>query len=542
MAMYAPQAQAAQGGSPQPPALPPGARLLNRFVIEGYIGGGGFGHIYRARDLVFDYHRAIKEAFYRDPGSQQQFHYEAEFLINARHPNLVQAYLVFSAGGRLYLVMDYVDGKTLEDIAIELIRRTGRTPTEAQVIDWVSPICDAVHTLHTQPRPIIHRDIKPANIKLSESRGIPILIDLGLAKLYRHGHQTQAAALAFTPGYAPPEQYQATGATDQRTDVYGMGATLFFLLTGYQPTEAPARLSAQAQPAPRALNPALTPAIEQVVLKAMELDPRRRYQSMRELEQALLACREALAVPLIESVLPAHGERPHEHQSENDAIAAPAAGEHVSQSEAEVMRRPAANPIFEAGATDALQLGANATNPARSLPADLSSADKPPAEPDLSQIMAHLPSRPVAHAASPDQPPATPSPAASMEARPAHDAPSAYQAATGAADQPEASWAGWRNGSNIIGRLAAEPPTKRESVGVFAAFIALVCLALSFTALFAHPMALFLAPSLGLASLSLLALHDANGSREFWWLALSALGMGALWLVIWSLVWLTWLH
>ena len=258
---------------PQPPALAPGILLRNRYLIEGYIGGGGFGHIYRARDTALGHLRAIKEAFYQDQNSRRQFQLEAEFLLNARHPNLVRGYSVFEAYGRLYLVMDYVDGHTLEDIAIDTIKRTHLPPSEAQVLDWILPICDAIHELHIQPTPIIHRDVKPANIKLSASMGAPVLIDLGLAKLYARGQQTIAAALAFTPGYAPPEQYQATGATDQRTDVYGLGATLYYLLTGYQPVEAPARLSAQALPTPRERNPHLSEEINDIVLKAMALDP-----------------------------------------------------------------------------------------------------------------------------------------------------------------------------------------------------------------------------------------------------------------------------
>ncbi|MGZ3713920.1 MAG: serine/threonine protein kinase, partial [Ktedonobacterales bacterium] len=144
-------------------------------------------------------------------------------------------------------------------------------------------------------------DVKPANIKLTR-QGLPVLIDLGLAKLYTQGTQTIGAALAFTPGYAPPEQYQASGATDQRTDVYGLGATLFYLLTGYQPTEAPARLSAQALPSLCALNPALSTTTEQIVLKAMSLDPAERQQDAHTLMRELAAARLALTSPSIPAV------------------------------------------------------------------------------------------------------------------------------------------------------------------------------------------------------------------------------------------------
>jgi serine/threonine-protein kinase len=271
--------------------------LVQRYLIESYIGGGGFAHIYRGRDTMFNQRRAIKEAFLYDGPAREQFRLESEFLINAHHPNLVHGYAHFEQGGRMYLVMEYVDGQTLEDIAIDYIRRTHQALPEWQVLDWMVPICEAVHALHIQPAPIIHRDIKPANIKLSREKGIPVLIDLGLAKLYREGMPTVAAALAFTPGYAPPEQYHAAGRTDQRTDVYALGATLFFLLTGYQPTESPARLTVQRLPDPRQLNPKLGALTEAIVLRAMALNADERQQSAAELAADLRAARAALGAP-----------------------------------------------------------------------------------------------------------------------------------------------------------------------------------------------------------------------------------------------------
>jgi hypothetical protein len=300
---YAPAQQQVQphpaGAIPQPPQLRPGTLLVGRYRVLGYLGGGGFAHIYDAHDTVLGHRRAIKEAFAQDPNTQQQFQLEAEFVLNARHPNLVRGYAWFAQGGRYYLVMDYVDGPTIEEYAIQQIHTTGRPLPEERVLDWMMPICDAAHALHAQPTPIIHRDIKPANIKLTSS-GQPMLIDLGLAKLYAQGTRTIGAALAFTPGYAPPEQYQASGATDARTDVYALGATLYFLLTGYQPTESPARVAAHAMPYPRVLNPALSTPTEALVLRAMALDPAERQQSAAALLADLQQARAALvdAAPL----------------------------------------------------------------------------------------------------------------------------------------------------------------------------------------------------------------------------------------------------
>jgi len=558
---------------PQPPALPPGARLLNRYVIEGYIGGGGFGHIYRAHDLMFGYRRAIKEAFYRDPGAQQQFQLEAEFLVNARHPNLVRGYSVFHAGGKLYLVMDYVDGKTLEDIAIERIRRTGRTPTEAQVIEWILPICGAVETLHTQPRPIIHRDIKPANIKLSDTLGIPILIDLGLAKLFAHGQRTLGAALAFTPGYAPPEQYQAMGATDQRTDVYGMGATLYFLLTGYQPTEAPARLSAHALPPPRALNPALSRAVESIVLRAMELDPTLRYQSIQSLASELRACRAALEQPtLVPSLAPersagqtrptpplaAAGGAQRPLAPQPDDTAARIATANATADAAVEARRPGANPLYDTGATDALRAHDNATNPIPDPP--VTAVAQPPDDTSVARVSPQAPlspgapvpaNVPVGAAQAPGgyaaHVPHQPLPQARpiYPGYPAHRAPQPGVAAAPAPYRARQPYHDQRPAPRHLPRgvsgeaLAAQPATTREAYGSIAGFLAVVCLTLSFVAPFARPMLLFLAPALLLAAWSVYQLRTIHKTaREFRWLAISALALGGVWFVVWLLLWL----
>ncbi len=289
----------------QPQPLPAGTLLAGRYRLLGHLGGGGFAHIYDAHDTVLGHRRAIKEAFAQDASTQRQFQLEAEFVLNARHPNLVRGYAWFEHDGRYYLVMDFVDGATIEEYAIQYIHARGRPLSEARILDWVIPICDAAHTLHTQPTPIIHRDIKPANIKLTGA-GVPVLIDLGLAKLYVRGTRTIGAALAFTPGYAPPEQYQASGATDARTDVYGLGATLYFLLTGYQPTESPARIAARALPNPRVLNPDLSAPSEAAVLRAMALDPSERQQTAAELLVELRQARAALSpdAPATSSLAP----------------------------------------------------------------------------------------------------------------------------------------------------------------------------------------------------------------------------------------------
>ena len=472
--------------APQPPALAPGVMLRNRYLIEGYIGGGGFGHIYRARDTALGHLRAIKEAFYQDLNSRRQFQLEAEFLLNARHPNLVRGYSVFEAHGRLYLVMDYVDGHTLEDIAIDTIKRTHLPPSEAQVLDWVLPICDAIHELHSQPTPIIHRDVKPANIKLSASLGAPVLIDLGLAKLYARGQQTIAAALAFTPGYAPPEQYQASGATDQRTDVYGMGASLYYLLTGYQPVEAPARLSAHALPTPCERNPHLSEAINAIVLKAMALDPNARYQSIRELGRELAIHRAAL-----------HG----------------VAGEMAARATAG-RSCPRCGGTSPTAASFCMRCGAALTThvlppaPADTRPSTSAPPRPAPAPPRAPREPAYQP-RPVA-----------PIPRAAAVAAPAF---------SGVGAPPMAALPGWLGAFDQL-----PPPSPKEAEVSLAAFCSVIGVALSLIAPFHNIMLLFAPAALTLAIWSLAQCRETPAPREFRWLAAVALVIGGLWLCVWA--------
>jgi hypothetical protein len=547
----------------QPPALPPGTLLAGRYLIQGYISGGGFGHIYKAHDTVLGHRRAVKEAFYRDVQTQQQFRLEAEFILNARHPNLVRGYAVFEQAGRFYLVMDYVDGQTVEEIAIQHIRRTGRPLPEAQVLDWVLPICDAAHALHSQPTPIIHRDVKPANIKVTR-QGIPVLIDLGLAKLYSQGTQTIGAALAFTPGYAPPEQYQASGRTDQRTDVYGLGATLFFLLTGYQPTEAPARLGSHALPSPRALNPAISPLTEAAVLRAMMLDPLGRQQSAHDLYLELQAARMALAA--VTAQAGARSSAPPRRLlscarcgTANPEAARycmrcgePLTGEQaaaVAEGGVRLLRPEAAAALAgEPGHSFADDGLASAQNAPQQAPPAAAAQRPQPLLAATGTAASPLPPAPVAPVVQ--VAPATPSPA------PAPPAPQVAERVQGAdqpmrRDEPPATPApgstpGQRGTpvraagvSKLRGfayrtsvQLAGDPEEART---VVATILAVVCMSLSFVALLAGWMLIFAAAALSLAGWSWRRNH-AGMPAELRAVAPSVLLLGALWPTMWLLI------
>jgi len=274
------------------PILSPGMCLADRYRVEALIGSGGYATVYRVTDLQSHLERALKEVSDPDVAIREQFNLEAQLLISSNHPNIPRGYAHFETNGRAYLVMDYVEGHDLEHLLSDSLQRLGRPIDEAQVLRWLLPVCDVLEVMHTRMVPIIHRDIKPANIKLN-AQGVPVLIDFGLAKLSRPGPTNQAAQ-GVTPGYAPPEQYLAQGKTDARTDIYAMGATIYTLLVGREPAEAPNRLLVQSgnsgQPLipARMLNPAISASTAHIIDRAMDISPSQRQQTASELRSEML--------------------------------------------------------------------------------------------------------------------------------------------------------------------------------------------------------------------------------------------------------------
>jgi serine/threonine protein kinase len=191
----------------------------------------------------------------------------------------------FEWDGRVYLVMDFVDGENLE----QYLHRTNKPLPEAQALRWMLPVCDALHYLHTRTPPLLHRDVKPANIIVTPG-GHPVLVDFGIAKAHLPGMNQTVTFVrkAGTEGYAPPEQYAANGMTGPWSDVYALGATIYQLLTGRVPRTAVDRITqSDPMPSPRDLVPTISPLTNQAVMRAMELKPATRYQSVIELAGAL---------------------------------------------------------------------------------------------------------------------------------------------------------------------------------------------------------------------------------------------------------------
>lgn len=274
--------------------LSPGTVLSGRYRIESVLGQGGMGSVYLARlNTLGDKPVAIKEMRLDTTGSGDkkmqeaavaQFRQEAQFLANLEHPNLVQVSDFFEENGRSFLVMAYVKGQTLADMLKE---RRGAFPVQ-RVLEWATQLTAVLQYLHTQNPPILFRDLKPSNIMQDEAGRIR-LIDFGIARVFNPEGATATFLQGMgSAGYSPLEQYQGAGGTDPRSDIYGLGATLYHLLTNRQPP-SPVELVASGEnmPSPRRWNPTLPPALEKVILKMLSIRKDERQNSMAEVQAAL---------------------------------------------------------------------------------------------------------------------------------------------------------------------------------------------------------------------------------------------------------------
>jgi len=265
--------------------LPTQQLLKQRYRILRRLGQGGMGAVYLAVDTLFGgQERAIKEmslSSYNTPQelaeATEAFKREAMILVKLSHPHLPQVYDYFDDNGRSYLVMDFIQGETLE----ERLDRVG-TLSLSDVLKIGVELCDVLHYLHSQPQPVVFRDLKPANIMLTQNDTVH-LIDFGIARLFNpRGNDTQAVG---SVGYAPPEQFKK--ATTPASDIYSLGATLHQMLSGNDPsTNTPTMFDfppLSGVPAPLNL----------LICRMLEKDASRRPGSMLEVKRVL----EQLLVP-----------------------------------------------------------------------------------------------------------------------------------------------------------------------------------------------------------------------------------------------------
>lgn len=265
----------------EPSQITAGKVLQSRYEILHMLGQGGMGTVYMARDLRLKGRscvvKKLRDDFYRDEDrqkAQEFFQREMEVLaeLDPEQPNIVRLLDYFTENSDFFLVMDYVQGNNLHVMLHQ--ERAGEPFTEETVLKWSQQICDVLIYLHSQTPPIIYRDLKPSNIMI-DVKGSVKLVDFGIARRVQTGENTHVVSA----GYSPPEQYW--GSADVRSDIYSLGATMYFLLTGRDP-------EALHVCSPRAVNPDVSEGLDRLVQKCTSQDITERYQSATDLWEALL--------------------------------------------------------------------------------------------------------------------------------------------------------------------------------------------------------------------------------------------------------------
>ena len=263
--------------------LTPQTLINGRYLINQKVGQGGMGAVYKVIDTQQGYQiLALKEmsgAALTEPLEKQrmvaQFEQEAQLLQQLRHPNLPYVTDKFSVEDRHYLVMEFVNGRTLQQML-----DSGQGPfPEPLVINWTQQLCSVLAYLHDQSPPIIFRDLKPDNIMVTDTNHIK-LIDFGIVRFFKPGKAKDTMALG-TPGYAAPEQFN--GQTTVQSDVYSLGVTLFYLLTNKEPQNFPLF----ELPPVRQLNPTISADMESLVIQATAPQAEERLPHMRAMAASL---------------------------------------------------------------------------------------------------------------------------------------------------------------------------------------------------------------------------------------------------------------
>lgn len=263
--------------------------LQGRYRILRPLGRGGMGAVYEAADTRLSRNVALKETLVETDELKRAFEREARLLANLRHPALPKVLDHFSEGAGLFLVMEFIPG---DDLGVMLGQRGGPF-APAEVLRWADQLLGALEYLHSLDPPVLHRDIKPSNLKLI-SRDHIVLLDFGLAK-GSAGQMTRAegkSLLGYSPNYSPLEQMQGTG-TDERSDLYSLGATLYHLLTDVKPPDALSRATAIVNNQPDPLRPAnefnleVAAPVSAALMRAMALNIDNRPRTASEMRDDL---------------------------------------------------------------------------------------------------------------------------------------------------------------------------------------------------------------------------------------------------------------
>ncbi|GMV40664.1 MAG: hypothetical protein AMXMBFR64_23800 [Myxococcales bacterium] len=295
-----------------------GSIVRERYLVGRELGRGGFGITYLARDLQLKVRVAVKEYYPRSTATRsrdgvtvqpmrgngdayrlglESFIREAQMVSQLRSaPNVVTIYDVFAENGTGYMVMEYIQGVTLQGLLVPGNDGVMRPLEERDALPVAIAALDGLCAVHSvrdeQDKVLIHRDIKPANIMVSKD-GPVVLLDFGAAR-YTTGSASQSLSEVLTVGYAPPEQYDPRAPQDERTDVYALGATLWTVLAGEPPVDGLLRQAGRRLP-PLKEVARVSVAVSDAVERAMSLDAAKRFPTARDFQRALRG--EQLPVP-----------------------------------------------------------------------------------------------------------------------------------------------------------------------------------------------------------------------------------------------------
>lgn len=267
--------------------LSKGQKINERYEIIKTIGEGGMANVYLANDTILDRKVAIKVLrgdLSNDEKFIRRFKREALSVSNLSHPNIVEVYDVGEEDGNYYIVMEYIDGKTLK----QLLQKRGAL-TLNEVIDIMTQLTDGLS--HAHEAYIIHRDIKPQNIMI-EDNGLIKITDFGIAMALNSTQLTQTNSVMGSVHYLPPEQANGKGSTI-KSDIYSLGILMYELLTGSVPfkgdtaVEIALKHMKEKVPSIRKQNPTIPQSVENIVLKATAKNPKNRYDSVKDMYKDL---------------------------------------------------------------------------------------------------------------------------------------------------------------------------------------------------------------------------------------------------------------
>lgn len=270
--------------------LSKGQKINNRYEIVKSIGEGGMANVYLANDKILDRKVAVKVLrgdLSSDDRFIRRFQREALSVSNLSHPNIVEVYDVGEEDGQYYIVMEYIEGKTLKQL---LKKRESLTLPE--VIDIMTQLTDGIS--HAHESYIIHRDIKPQNIMIEDDGRIKIT-DFGIAMALNATQLTQTNSVMGSVHYLPPEQASGKAAT-VKSDIYSLGILMYELLTGTVPfkgdnaVEIALKHMKDKIPSIRKQDPSIPQSVENILLKAAAKNPRNRYDTAKEMHDDLLTC------------------------------------------------------------------------------------------------------------------------------------------------------------------------------------------------------------------------------------------------------------